>query len=163
MQLSTTPLPCILLPASLHYTSPMHLPCPRYGRVVSVSHPTEPVTLSAVCKELAARGEGRSTTTFTTTHHRHHFYHLHHHHRHQVKPGTPNPAHLVTEEALGLVRALLALDYRCTPLHLPAPLCTSLPVLHLPSDPVSHPHFRERSTAGQALKSSYLKGVKINT
>jgi len=93
--------------AAIFGTKAINQAAARYGRVVSVSHPTEPVTLSAVCKELAARGE--------------------------VKPGTPNPAHLVTEEALGLVRALLALDYR------------------------------ERSTAGQALKSSYLKGVKINT
>jgi len=59
-----------------------------YGRTVTTSPeaPTEGVSLGPVCRELAVRGE--------------------------VQPGVPCPGHVVTEEAIVLLKGLLALDFR---------------------------------------------------
>ena len=59
-----------------------------YGRHVTTSQeaPTEGVALGPVCRELAVRGE--------------------------VQPGVPCPDHCVTEEAIVLLKGLLALDFR---------------------------------------------------
>lgn len=59
-----------------------------YGRIVTTSPeaPPEGVSLGPVCRELALRGE--------------------------VQPGVPCPDHVVTDEAIVLLKGLLALDYR---------------------------------------------------
>ena len=59
-----------------------------YGRIVTTSPeaPSEGVSLGPVCRELALRGE--------------------------VQPGVPCPDHVVTDEAIVLLKGLLALDYR---------------------------------------------------
>lgn len=78
-----------------------------YGRTVTTSPeaPSEGVSLGPVCRELAVRGE--------------------------VQPGVPCPGHVVTEEAIVLLKGLLALD------------------------------FRQRVSASRALKLPFIKDVVI--